>query len=118
MIPVYNVDGSPNEARYITEAVDLMVQYKDHSEDCSFHITSIGWTTILGHMWLMAHNPDIDWHTGEVHMTRCLVSCGSAGSTIWLSNEWAEKDEKHLEAKPCCWVCIKRSQKHCLNQLG
>jgi len=40
-IPVYNIDGTPNEARHITEVIDLMVQYKDHSEQATFHITSI-----------------------------------------------------------------------------
>jgi len=31
-ILVYNVDGTPNEVGHITEVVDLIVQYKDHSE--------------------------------------------------------------------------------------
>jgi len=69
-IPVYNVDGTPNKTGYIMEVVDLIFKYKDHSESFSFHITSIGWTTIiLGHGWLMSHNPDIDWSTGEDIMT-------------------------------------------------
>src|SRR5882724_533616 len=41
-IPVYNVNGTPNEAGHITKVIDLMVQYKDHSEWATFHITSIG----------------------------------------------------------------------------
>ncbi|KAF8228449.1 hypothetical protein L208DRAFT_1488225, partial [Tricholoma matsutake] len=32
LIPVYNVDGSPNEAGAIREVVDLVLHYKDHSE--------------------------------------------------------------------------------------
>src|SRR5882672_3188287 len=28
-------------------------------------------------MWLVDHNPDIDWSTGKVSMTRCLPVCGS-----------------------------------------
>src|SRR5882724_10927549 len=71
-IPVYNVDGTPNEAGHITEVVDLIVQYKDHSKWVTFHITGIGRTTIiLGHTWLMEYNPKIDWHTGEISMMRC-----------------------------------------------
>jgi len=31
-IPVYNVDGTLSEAGYITEVIDLMVQYGGHSE--------------------------------------------------------------------------------------
>jgi|SRR5882724_2205105 len=42
-----------------------------------FHVMGIGQTTIiLGHMWLMEHNPNIDWHTREVTMTCCPSSCG------------------------------------------
>ena len=26
-------------------------------------------------MWLMEHNPEIDWHTGEISMARCPTSC-------------------------------------------
>src|SRR5882724_2412929 len=53
-----------------------MVQYKDHSEQATFHITSIGQTTIiLGHMWLMEHNPEIDWCMGDISIMRCPASC-------------------------------------------
>jgi len=31
---------------------------------------------ILGMPWLVAHNPEINWKTGEVKMTRCLSLCG------------------------------------------
>src|SRR5882724_3669952 len=75
-ILVYNVDGTPNEVGHITKVVNLMVQYKDHSEQATFHIMGIGRTTIiLGHTWLMEHNPEIDWHTGEISMTRCPTPC-------------------------------------------
>src|SRR5882724_502297 len=75
-IPVYNVDGIPNEAGHITEVVDLIVQYKDNSEWATFHVMGIGQTMIiLGHMWLMEHNPKVDWHTGKISMTRCPMSC-------------------------------------------
>ena len=30
------------------------------------------WSVILGMPWLAHHNPEIDWKTGEVKMTRCL----------------------------------------------
>src|SRR5882672_9058857 len=69
-IPAYNMDGTLNEARYIMEIVDLIFQYKDHSEQSSFYVTSIGWTpVILGNTWLMEHNSEIYWHTREIHMT-------------------------------------------------
>src|SRR5467141_3168918 len=53
-IPVYNVDGTLNDAGYITEVIDLMVHHRDHSERATFHVMGIGRTTIiLGHTWLV-----------------------------------------------------------------
>jgi len=31
---------------------------------------------ILGMPWLAAHNPEINWETEEVKMTRCPPLCG------------------------------------------
>jgi len=48
----------PHETGHITKVVDLIVQYKEHSEWVTFLVTSIGQTTIiLGHMWLMELQP-------------------------------------------------------------
>src|SRR5882724_4287293 len=75
-ILVYNIDGTPNEGRHITEVIDLIVQYKDPSEQATFHFPSISRTmVILGQKWLMEHNPEIDWCTGDISMMRCLASC-------------------------------------------
>ena len=76
-IPIYNIDGTLNEVGYITEVMDLIIQYKGNLEEASFHVTGICQTTIiLGHTWIMEHNPEIDWCTGEVTMTHCPSSCG------------------------------------------
>jgi len=34
---------------------------------------------ILGMPWLAAHNPEINWKTGEVKTTRCPPLCGGKG---------------------------------------
>src|SRR5271168_2539396 len=39
-IPVYNVDGTPNEAGFVTEVVDLILRYKNHSERTLFAVSS------------------------------------------------------------------------------
>ena len=31
---------------------------------------------ILGMLWLLAHNPEIDWEKSEVKITRCPPMCG------------------------------------------
>jgi len=77
-IPVYNVDGTLNEAGSITEVVDLILRYQNHSERTLFAVTGLGkQKLILGHSWLQKHNPEIDWVTGEVKMSRCLPRCCS-----------------------------------------
>ena len=77
-IPVYNVDGSPNEAGSITEVVSLILRHKKHSEWTTFAVTSLGrQKMILGHSWLCKHNPEIDWAMGEVKMSRCPLCCCS-----------------------------------------
>ena len=59
-IPVYNIDGTPNEAGSITEAVSLI----------PFCVTSLGkQKLILGHSWLWKHNLEIDWAKGDVKMS-------------------------------------------------
>ena len=71
-IPVFNVDGSPNEAGAITEVVSCILRFEAHTERAIFYVTRLGKEhLILGHSWLREHNPEINWQTGKVSMTRC-----------------------------------------------
>jgi len=71
-IPVFNVDGSPNEAGQISEVVDVVLRYKTHSERILLAVSGLGkQSLILGYNWLKDHNPKIDWEKEEVEMTRC-----------------------------------------------
>jgi len=75
-IPVFNVDGSPNEADQISKVVDVVLQYKTHSERMLLAVSRLGkQNLILGYDWLKDHNPKIDWEKGEVEMTRCPLRC-------------------------------------------
>ena len=59
---------------------DLICTYGDHTEHSTFLITSLrSLSIILGHIWLVEHNPDVNWHTGQVKMTRFPESCGICG---------------------------------------
>jgi len=52
-ILVYNVDGTLNKAGSITEVVDLILRYRNHSERTLFAVTGLGkQKLILGHSWL------------------------------------------------------------------
>ena len=73
---MFNVDGTPNEAGCISEVVELIIRYEKHSERALFAVTGLGrQNLILGITWLREHNPEIDWRTGKVEMTRCLPRC-------------------------------------------
>ena len=74
---VRNVDGSFNKEGPIENTVEVNIYYKGHVERTE--IDMIGeqkWSVILGMPWLARHNPEIDWRTGEVKMTRYLEECG------------------------------------------
>jgi len=52
------------------------------------------------------HNPEIDWHTGDIHMTRCLASCRLNMPQDNLIDGLAGKTKGALEAKAHHWVYI------------
>jgi len=73
-IPVFNVDGSPNKARQISEVIDVLLCYKTYSERMFLAVSGLGkQSLILGYNWLKDHNPKIDWEKEEVEMTHCLL---------------------------------------------
>ena len=41
-IPVFNVDGSPNEAEQISEVVNVLLRYKTHSERMLLAVSRLG----------------------------------------------------------------------------
>jgi len=74
---VRNVDGSFNREGPIENTVEVNIYYKGHTERTEINV--IGgrkWSVILGMPWLACYNPEIDWKTGEVKMTRCPEECG------------------------------------------
>ena len=75
-VPVLNVDGTPNEAGAITEVVDVTLRYRRHAERILLAVTGLGKKNlILGYSWLKEHNPEVDWQTREVKLSRCPRRC-------------------------------------------
>ena len=61
-IPVHDVDGTANKAGSITEVINLILHYKNHSKRTTFAISGLGkQKLILGLSWLQKHNPEINW---------------------------------------------------------
>ena len=71
-VPVLNVDGTRNQEGDITHYVLLTVGVGKHAEKLWCAVTCLGKVPlILGHDWLKKHNPDIDWTTGDIKLSRC-----------------------------------------------
>ena len=76
-IMVRNVDRTNNSRGAITYQVEANMYYKGHIERMRMDVCDLGKTeAILGMLWLQAHNPEINWETGEVKMTKCPPLCG------------------------------------------
>ena len=98
-IPVFNVDGSPNEAGSITEIVNAVLRYDGHTERTSFAVTSLGkQDIILGFTWLQEHNPEINWQTRKVLMSRCPDKCHTCRSEVRAERKTQRKAERHIRA--------------------
>ena len=81
-IPVYNIDGTPNEAGSICAVVDLVLRYWAHAERATFAVTSLGkQDMILGYTWLWEHNPEIDWERGSLQLSQCPSTCPATKSS-------------------------------------
>ena len=77
--PIYvrNMDGMLNYAGPIMDTVEVEIFFKGHKERTSIDvIRGQKWSVILGMPWLRRHNPEIDWKTREVKITRCPDECG------------------------------------------
>ena len=95
---VRNVDGSLNKEGPIENTVEVNIYYQGHRERTEINV--IGgqkWTVILGMLWLAQHNPEIDWRTEEVKMTRCPKECGKQWRLVQGKSGWEKQKEE--EAK-------------------
>lgn len=108
-IPVYNVDGSPNEAGSIREVADVIVRYRNHSERAVLAVTRLGkQKLILGFSWLRKHNPEIDWETREVKMSRCPAACTTCRDEARTERQHARTAAsllRQLRAGPVPRIC-------------
>jgi len=91
-VAVRNVDGMNNSGGAITYQVEVNVYYKSHVERIRIEVCDLGKTDmILGIPWLQAYNPEINWETEEVKMTRYPPLCGR--------NTKLEKGQKEKKGK-------------------
>src|SRR5258708_29022996 len=75
---ICNVDGSPNENRSVMEEVHVTLHFGRHSKRVHLAVANLGQQmVIIGHSWLTLHNPEVDWVSQKVSMTRCPPTCTS-----------------------------------------
>jgi hypothetical protein len=62
----------------ITDIADVILCYEKHSERTQLAVMRLGkQSLILGYNWLRNHNPEINWQTKDVKMSRCPVQCST-----------------------------------------
>jgi hypothetical protein len=87
-IPVYNVNGTLNEAGEISGIVDVVLWYKGHTERAQFVVTGLGkQDLILGYTWLCEHNPEVDWQTNTVKISCCPAKCHTCTKEVRQKSE-------------------------------
>jgi len=77
--PIYvrNVNGLFNQEKPIEHTVEVNIYYQRHRERTEINmIEGQKWSVILGMSWLARYNPEINWKTEKVKMTRCSEECG------------------------------------------
>jgi len=96
-IAVRNVDGTNNSRGAITHQVECNVFYKGHIKRMRMDMCDIGKTKVILEMpWLAAHNPEINWETRKVKMTRCLPLCGGKSQKKEKVKRIATKEEEKI----------------------
>ena len=76
-VRIRNMDGTGNSGGLVMHEIEVNMYYQDHVERMKLDVCDLERTeVILGMPWLAAHNPEINWKTGEVKITRCPPLCG------------------------------------------
>jgi len=97
-INVRNVDRLFNKERSIENTVEVNIYYQKHKK--RMEIDVIGgqkWTVILGMPWLARHNPEIDWRTGKVKMTRCPEEYDKQWRPVQGKLGWEKQKEEEVK---------------------
>jgi len=92
------VNGSFNKEGPIENTVEVNIYYQEHRERTEIDV--IGgqkWTVILGMLWLAHYNPEIDWRTGEVKMTRCPEECSKQWRPVQGKSGWEKQKEEEVK---------------------
>jgi hypothetical protein len=68
-IPVYNVDGTTNDAGAITDIADIVLRYENHSERTQLAVTRLGKQSLIFGCTIITQRS-----TGRQRMSKCLAA--------------------------------------------
>jgi len=98
-IVVYNVNGFPNKSGSITKVVDAILHVNGHAKRVNFAITNLSKQNLIpGFLWLQEHNPEINWQTQKITMSRCSDRCHTCQAEICDEQKELQKEEQCLRA--------------------
>jgi len=61
----------------VTHKIGVNMYYQGHMKRIKLDVCDLERIEVILDMpWLVVHNPEINWETEEVKMTRCLALCG------------------------------------------
>ena len=88
LINIRNVDRSFNKEEPIENMVEVNIYYQGYRKRVEINvIRGQKWMVILEMLWLAHHNPEINWRSGEVKMTRCPEECGKQWRPVQRKSE-------------------------------
>ena len=86
---VRNMDGSLNKEGSNEHIVEVNIYYQGYRKRTEIDIIrGQKWIVILRMLWIICHNPEIDWKTEEIKMMRCPEECGKQWRLIQRKSKW------------------------------
>ncbi|PPQ81499.1 hypothetical protein CVT24_000215 [Panaeolus cyanescens] len=83
-IGVYNADGSRNSSGSITRTCTIPIRIGPHRESLKCFVVNTGTSSlILGHSWLVNHNPYINWRTNTLRFTNPIPQHSTPNPTFF-----------------------------------
>ena len=114
-IAVHNVDGSPNKHGSITEEVELILCYENHSKRAHLAVANIGWQSIIiGYPWLLHHNLEINWKKNSLTLSHCPTQCSFKTTTKRDGDTWDMETGNRIYVM---WTLIEDSNEICTSEM-
>jgi len=108
-VRIRNIDGTGNKWGLVTYEIEVNMYYQGHVKRMKLDVYDLGrMEVILGIPWLVAHNPEINWETGEVKMTRCPMLYGKNREKKEKRELGKRKREQEEEEEVIRWAADKK----------